>query len=126
MGPCKTGGSYWRGLIECGPLDKGMASHISILALRTTMNSMKRQNDRILKEELPRSLGAQYTTGDQWRNNSRKNEGMEPKQKQPPVVEVTGDRSKVQCCKQQYCKEPGMSGSRIKADWKSSNRRWQE
>ena len=59
------------------------------------MNSMKRQNDRILKEELPRSVGAHYATGDQWRNNSRKNEGMEPKQKQYPVVDVTGDRSKV-------------------------------
>ena len=58
-------------------------------------NPMKRQNDRILKEELPRSVGAQYATGDQWRNNSRKNERMEPKQKQYPVVDVTGDRSKV-------------------------------
>ena len=67
------------------------------------MNSMKRQNDRILKEELPRSVGAQYATGDQWRNNSRKNERMQPKQKQYPVVDVTGDRSKVQCCKGQYC-----------------------
>ena len=59
------------------------------------MNNMKRQNDRILKEELSRSVGAQYTTGDQWRNNSRKNEEMEPKQKQHPVVYVTGDGSKV-------------------------------
>ena len=59
------------------------------------MNSMKRQNDSILKEELLRSVGAQYATGDQWRNNSRKNEGLEPKQKQHPVVDVTGDRSKV-------------------------------
>ena len=67
------------------------------------MNSMKRQNDRILKEELPRSVVAQYATGDQWRNNSRNNEGMEPKQKQYPVVDVTGDRSKVQCCKEQCC-----------------------
>ena len=66
------------------------------------MNSMKRQNDRILKEEPPRSVGALYATGDQWRNNSRKNEGMEPKQKQYPM-DVTGDRSKVQCCKEQYC-----------------------
>ena len=57
------------------------------------MNSMKRQNDRILKEELPRLVDAQYATGDQWRNNSRKNEGMEPKQKQFPVVDVTGGRS---------------------------------
>uniref|UniRef100_A0A8B9WT68 RNA-directed DNA polymerase n=1 Tax=Bos mutus grunniens TaxID=30521 RepID=A0A8B9WT68_BOSMU len=67
------------------------------------MNSMKRQNDRILKEELPRLVGAQYATGDQLRNNSRKNEGMEPKQKQYPVVDVTGNRSKVQCCKEKYC-----------------------
>ena len=66
------------------------------------MNSMKRQNDRILKE-LPMSVGAQIATGDQWRNNSRKNEGMEPKQKQYPAVDVTCDRSKVQCCKEQYC-----------------------
>ena len=64
---------------------------------------MKRQNDRILKEELPRSVGAQHATGDQWRNNSRKNEDTEPKQKQHPVVDVTGDGSKVWCCKEQYC-----------------------
>ena len=69
------------------------------------MNSMKRQNDRILKEELPRSVDAQHTTGDQWRNNSRKNEGMEPKQKQYPAVDVTGNRSKVRRCKEQYCIE---------------------
>ena len=61
------------------------------------------QNDRTLKEELPRSVGAQYATEDQWRNNSRKNEGMQPKQKQYPVVDVTGDRSKVPCYKEQYC-----------------------
>ena len=59
------------------------------------MNSMKRQNDRILKEELPALVGAQYATGDQGRNNSRKNEGMEPKRKQCPAVDVTGDRIKV-------------------------------
>ena len=64
---------------------------------------MKRQNDRILKGELPRSVGALYATGHQWRNNFRKNEGMGPKQKQYAVVYVTGDRSKVQCCKEQYC-----------------------
>ena len=63
----------------------------------------ERQNDRIPKEELPRSVGAQHATGDQWRNNSRKNEGMEPKQKQHPVVDVTGDRSKIRCYKEQYC-----------------------
>ena len=64
---------------------------------------MKRQKDRTLKDELPWSVGAQYATGDQWRNISRKNEGMESKQKQHPVVDVTGDRHKVQCCKEQYC-----------------------
>ena len=63
--------------------------------LESPMNSMKRQKDMTLKDELPRSVGAQYATGDQWRNNSRKNEGMEPKQKQHPAVDVTGDRSKV-------------------------------
>ena len=67
------------------------------------MNSMKRQNYKTLKDELPRSLGTQYATGDQRRNNSRKNEGMEPKQKQHPAVNGTGDRSKVQCWKEQYC-----------------------
>ena len=66
------------------------------------MNNTKRQNDTILKEDLPRSVGAQYATGDQWRNNSRKNEGMEPKQKEYPAVDVTSDRSKVQCCEEQY------------------------
>ena len=63
-------------------------------SLENPMNSMKRQKDRTLKDELPRSVGAQYATGDQWRNNSRKNEGMEPKQKQYPVVDGTGDRSR--------------------------------
>ena len=67
------------------------------------MNSKKRQNGRIPKEELPRSLGAQYATRGQWRNDSRKNEEMEPKQKLYPVVDVTGDRSKIRCCKEQYC-----------------------
>ena len=71
--------------------------------LENPMNSMKRQNDRILKEELPRSICTQYATGDQWRNNSRKNEGMEPKQKEYPAVDVTGKKSKVLCCEQQYC-----------------------
>ena len=63
------------------------------------MNSLKRQNNRILKEKLPRSVGAQYATGDQWRNNSRKNEGMEPKQKQYPAVDVTGDKSRLDAVK---------------------------
>ena len=79
--------------------------HTSILqysCLENRMNSMKRQKDRTLKDELPRLVGAQYATGDQRRNNSRKNEETEPKQKQHPVVDVTGDGSKVQWCKEQY------------------------
>ena len=64
---------------------------------------MKRQRDRTLKDDLLRSVGAQYATGDPWRNNSRKNEETEPKQKQHPVVDVTGEGSKVQCCKKQCC-----------------------
>ena len=67
------------------------------------MNSMKRQKDRTLKDELPRSVGAQYATVEQWRNNSRNNEETEPKRKQCPGVDVTGDGSKVKCCKEQYC-----------------------
>ena len=82
---------------------EGNGKSLQYSFLKNPMNSMKRQNDRILKEKLLRSVGAQYATGDQWRNNSRKNEGLEPKQKQYPVVDVTGDRSKVRCCKEQHC-----------------------
>ena len=82
---------------------EGNGKPLQYSCLEDPMNSMKRQNDRILKEELPRSVGARYATGDQWRNNSRKNEGMEAKQKQYPAVDVTGDRSKVRCYKEQYC-----------------------
>ena len=67
--------------------------------LENPMNGMKRHKDRTLKDEFPSSLGAQFATGDQWRNNSKKNKQTEPKQKQHPVVDVTGDRSKVRCCK---------------------------
>ena len=86
-----------------------------------TPNSKKRQKDKTLKDELPRSVGAQYATGDQWRNNSKKNEETEPKQKQHPVAGVTGNGSKVQCYKEQYC--IGTLNARIKANWKWSNRR---
>ena len=81
----------------------GNGKPLQYSCLENPMNSMKRQNDRILKDELPRSVGAQYATGDQWRINSRKNEGMEPKQKEYPAGDVTGDRSKVRCYKDQYC-----------------------
>ena len=79
---------------------EGNGKLLQYSCLENPMNSMKRQNDRILREELPRSVGAQYATGDQWRNNSRKNEVKEPKQKQHTVVDVTGDRSKVRSCKE--------------------------
>ena len=82
---------------------EGNGKPLQYSCLENLMNSMKRQNDRIAKYELPRSLGSQYATGGQWTNNFRKNEGMEPKQKQHTVVDVTGDRSKARCCKEQYC-----------------------
>ena len=82
---------------------EGNGKTLQYSCLENPMNNMKRQDDRILQHVLPRSVGAQYATGDQWRNNSRKNEEMEPKQKQHPVVDITGDGSKVQCCKGQYC-----------------------
>ena len=89
---------------------EGNGKPLQYSCLENPMKSMKRQNDRILKEELPRLVCAQQATGDQWRNNSRKNEGMEPKQKQYPTVDVTGDRSKVRFCKSNIPLEPGMSG----------------
>ena len=112
------GGEVWQNVIHW----RREWQTTSVSSLENPINSMKRQKDRTLKDELPRSVGAQYVTGHQWRNNSRKNEGMKPKQKQHQVVDVTGDRGKVWCCKEQ----PGMLGSWIKADWKWSNRRWQE
>ena len=74
---------------------EGNGKPLQYSCLENPMNSMKRQKDRTLKDELPRVVGASYATGDRWRNNTRKNEEMEPKQKQYPVVDVTGDRSKV-------------------------------
>ena len=91
------GGEIWQNVVhwrrECKPLQYS--------CLVNPVNSMKRQKGRTLKDELPRSVGAQYATGDQWINNSRKNEGMESKQKQYLVVDVTGDRIKVRCCKEE-------------------------
>ena len=82
---------------------EGNGKPLHYSCLEHFLNSMKRQKDRTLKDEFPRSVGAQYATGDLQRDNSRKNEEMEPKQKQHPVVDVTGDRSKVRCYKEQYC-----------------------
>ena len=88
MGHGETTGKMWS-------TGEGNGKPLRYSCLENPVNNMKRQKDRTLKEELPRSVGAQYAIGDQWRNNSRKNEGMEPKQKQHPVVDVTGDRSRV-------------------------------
>ena len=82
---------------------EGNGNPLQYSCLENPMNSMKRQNGMTLENELPRSVGAQYATGEEWRNNSRKNEETEPKQKEHPVVEVTGNGSKIWCCKEQYC-----------------------
>ena len=95
--------SWWRGLTELWSTGEGNGKPLQYSCLENPMNSMKGQKDRTLKEELPRSVGAHYATRDQWRNNFRKNEEMEPKQKQHPVLDVSGDRSKVRCCKEQCC-----------------------
>ena len=89
----------WAGMVERSDTvwstGEGKGKPLQYSCLEKPMNSMKRQNNRIMKGELPRSVGAQYATGDQWRNNSRKNEGMDPKQKQYPVVDVIDNRSKI-------------------------------
>ena len=103
---------------------EGNGRPLQYSCLENPMNSMKRKNDRILKEELLRSVGVQYATGDQWRNNSRKNEGTEPKQKQYPVVDVTGYRSKIQCCKEQYCIGTWNVRSMNQGKSEVVNRRW--
>ena len=102
MGPPKTdghGGEVWQNVVHW----RREWQTTSVFLPWEPHEQYEKANDKILKEELPRSVGAQYATGDTWRNNSRKNEGMEPKQKQHPAVDVTGNGSKVQCCKEQYC-----------------------
>ena len=108
------------------PTEQGNGKPLQYSCLENPMNSMKRQNFRILKEELLRSVGAQYATGNQWRNNSRKNERTKPKQKLYPAVDVTGDRNKVRCYKEQYCIGTWnvRSMNQGKLEW--SNKRWQE
>ena len=92
-------------MVECSDKTwstrEGNGKPLQYSCLQNLMNSMKRQKDRTLKDEFPRSVAAQYATGDQWRNYSRKNEGMEPKQH--PLVDVIADGSEVRCCKEQYC-----------------------
>ena len=108
------------------PTGEGNGKPLQYSCLENPMNSMKTQKDRTLRDELLRSVGAQYATGDQWRNNSRKNEGMEPKQKQHPVADETGDRSKVRCCKEQYCIGTWNVRSMNQGKQEVANRRWQE
>ena len=88
-------GSWWRVLIKMWSTGEGNGKPLQYSCVENPMNRMKRQKGMALKEKLPRSVGAQYVTGEEWRNNSRKNEEMEKKQKQHPVVDVTGDGSKV-------------------------------
>ena len=83
--------------VKTWSIGEGNGKPLQYSCLENLMNSMKRQKNRTLKDQLPRSVGAQYATGDQWRTNFRKNEEMEPKQKQHPVVDVTGDGSKIRC-----------------------------
>ena len=105
---------------------EGNGKPLKYSCLENPMNSVKRQKDMTLKDELPRSVGAPYATGEEWRNSSRKNEETEPKRKQHPVLNVTGDGSKVQCYKEQYCIGTWNVRPMIKVNWKWSNRRWEE
>ena len=104
--PCRANQDRWV-MVESSDkmwsTGEGKGKPFQYSCLENPMNSMKRQKDRTLKDELPRLVGAQYATGDQWRNNYRENEETEPKQKQYPVVDVTGHKSKVQCYNEQYC-----------------------
>ena len=92
------GGEFWQNVVHW----RREWQTTSVFLLENPTNSMKRQKDRTLKDKLPRSVGAQYATGEEWRHHSRKNEEMQQKQKQHPVVDMTGDGSKVWCCKEQY------------------------
>ena len=103
MGPPRTDESWWRVLTKRGFTGEGNGKPLQHSFLEKSLNSMKGQNHMKLKNEARRSVGAQYATGVQWRNKSRKNEDTEPKQKQHPLVDMTGDGSKVQCYKEQYC-----------------------
>ena len=105
---------------------EGNGKPLQYSCLENPLSNMKRQKDRRLKEELLRSVGAQYATGDQWRNNSRMNEGMEPKQKEYPAMDVTSDRSKVRCCKEQYCIETWNVRSVNQGKLEVVKQRWQE
>ena len=97
-------GWRWKGVVTFNMLEiSGFNLNMKYQCKTLHVNSMKRQTVMTLKDELPRSVGAQYVTGEEWKNNTRKSEETEPKQKQCPVVDVTDDGNKVQCCKEQYC-----------------------
>ena len=104
--PCRATQDKWvmvESFDKTWSTGEGNGKRLQYSCLESPVNSMKRQKDRTLKDGLLRLVGAQYATGEQWRNDSRKNEETEPEQKQHPVVDVTGDGSKLQCCKEQYC-----------------------
>ena len=101
VGPPKMDGSWCSDQMRS--TGEGNGKPLQYSCLENPMNSMKRQKDMTMKDELPRSVGAQYASGEEWRNSSRKNKEMKPKWKQCPIVNMTGDGSKVQCCKEQYC-----------------------
>ena len=114
--------SWWKSSDKTWSTGEGNGRPLQYSCLENPMNSMKRQKYRTLRDEHLRLVGAQYATGDEWRTNSEKNEETETKQKPHPVVDVTGDGSKVRCCKEQYC--IGIWNVRsMKANWKWSNRR---
>ena len=104
--PCRATQDRWvmvKSSDKTWSAGEGNGKPLQYSCLENPMNSMERQRDMTLKNEIPRSIGAHYCTGEEWRKNSRKKEEREPKQKQHPVVDVTGDGSKVCCCKEQYC-----------------------
>ena len=116
------GGAFWQNMVHW----RREWQTTSVFLPWEPHEQHERQKDRTLKDELPRSVGAQCAAGDEWRNSSRKDEGMEPEQKQQPAVGVTGDRSKAWCYKSNIAQEPGMLGPWIKVNWKRSVGRRQE
>ena len=124
VGPPRTDRSWWRVLAKCSPLEKEMANHFSVLALRTPWTVWKDKKIWNCKITFPGH--AQYATGKKLRNSSKRNKEVDPKWKQRLIVHVSGCETEVQCCKEQHCKEPRMLDPWVKVNWKWSNRRWQE
>ena len=116
----RHGGEFWQNVVHC----RREWQTTSVFLPWEPHEQYEKAKDMTLKDELPRLVGAQYATGEEWRNNSRKNEETEPKQKQHPVVDGIGDRSKVWCCKEQYCIGTWMLGPWIKVNCNWSNKKW--